>query len=364
MFSLLLMGILLRKSTEEVTSIMTDSIHIDGSQGEGGGQILRTSLSLAALLGKPVEIVNIRANRKRAGLMAQHLAGVKALAAITDAEIKGVEKHSTRLVFKPHAIKGGNYRFDIGTAGSVSLLFAAVLPPLLFARQQSEIVITGGTHVPFSPPYEYLAHVFLPALTKFGVQAELDLVRSGWYPKGGGEIRAKIYPCKELIGVELQNRGELQSLQATIVSANLPEHIGRRELAVVEKHLKKDKEKLSGRAVDYESLSPGNMVFLRAQFENVTAGFSTLGKRGKPAEKVAEEVCSALQHFIKTEATVDLYLADQLILFMALAQGKSSFFTEKVTSHLITNIGIIKEFLPVGIKIENETGQVQVKGTG
>jgi RNA 3'-terminal phosphate cyclase (ATP) len=364
MFSLLLMGILSRKSAEEVTSIMTGSIHIDGSQGEGGGQILRTSLSLAALLGKPVEIVNIRANRKRAGLMAQHLAGVRALAAVTEADIEGDQKHSTGLVFRPHTIKGGSYRFDIGTAGSVSLLFAAILPPLLFAGQPSEVVINGGTHVPFSPPYEYLAHVFLPVLAKFGIQVELELVRSGWYPKGGGEIRAKICPCKELIGVELQNRGELQSLQATVVSANLPEHIGRRELAVVEKHLKKDKEKLSGRVVDYESLSPGNMVFLRAQFENVTAGFSGLGKRGKPAEQVAEEACRAWQHFINTEATVDLHLADQLILYMALAKGESFFIAEQVTSHLVTNIDIIKEFLPVGIKIVLKTGQVQVKGSG
>jgi RNA 3'-terminal phosphate cyclase (ATP) len=339
-------------------------IYIDGSVGEGGGQILRTSLSLAALLGRPVEIANIRVKRRRSGLMAQHLAGVRALATITDAETEGAEKRSTRLVFKPRTIKGGTYRFDIGTAGSVSLLLAAVLPPLLFAGQQSEIVLSGGTHVPFSPPYEYMAHVFLPALAKLGVQVELELVRSGWYPKGGGKIRARVEPCKGLTGIQLASRGMLTSLQVNACSANLPEHIGRREIAHLKKCFAEYSDLLDFRSTDYPSPSGGNMVFLQAGFEHTTAGFSALGKRGKPAEQVAEEVCRAWHHFIQTEATLDLHLADQLILYMALAKDESFFIAEQATGHLATNIDIIKEFLPVGIKIEHKTGQVQVKGSG
>jgi RNA 3'-terminal phosphate cyclase (ATP) len=341
---------------------MAEPMVIDGSVGEGGGQILRSSLSLAALLGKPVKIVNIRANRQRPGLMAQHLAGVKALATITNADIEGGRKHSTQLIFKPRTIKGGRYRFDIGTAGSTSLLFAAVLPPLLFAGQPSEIVITGGTHVPFSPPYEYLAHVFLPALAKFGVQVDLELVRSGWYPKGGGEIRARIHPCKKLAKVQLQRRGHLRSLQVSAVSAHLPDHIGIREIIHIEKCLEKIKENLDCRVTECESPGPGNMVFLLAEFEHITAGFSALGKRGRPAEQVAAEVCTAWQNFINTEATVDLHLADQLLLYMAMAKGESCFIAGQLTSHLQTNMGIIKKILGTKMDFDHSTGMLRVAG--
>jgi RNA 3'-terminal phosphate cyclase (ATP) len=344
---------------------MTEPIHIDGSLGEGGGQILRTSLALAALLGQPVRIDNIRSNRRQPGLKTQHLAGVLALADITDAEIKGAHKHSTSLVFLPRIIKGGKYRFEISTAGAACMLFSAVLPPLLFAPQASEITITGGTHVPFSPPFHYLCKVFLPSLRKMGAEVELELVRWGFYPKGGGEIRAHVKPCRKLQMLQLQKRGELRELKFCAYSAGLPDHIVFREIGHVGKSLEEYSAYISTRHVSCHALSPGNFVFLEADYEHVKAGFSCLGKLGKPAEEVAEEVCRAFRGFDRTTATMDSHLADQLVLYMALAHGDSFFTTEKVTSHLTTNIDIIRRFLPANIDDPySRTGKVHVTGSG
>lgn len=341
---------------------MPERIYIDGSLGEGGGQILRTSLALAALLKQPVEIDNIRANRKQPGLKTQHLAGVLALTRITDAEVSGARKHSTSLVFTPRTIKGGKYRFEITTAGAASMLLGAVLPPLLFAPESSEIVITGGTHVPFSPPFDYLAGVFLPVLRKLGGNVELDLVRWGFYPKGGGEIQAHVSPCQTLQGIQLKKRGPLRGLRLSASSANLPEHIAQREIKYVEASLENYKEKMSSHSIACQAFSPGNFVSLEADYTNITAGFNGLGKRGKPAEEVADEVCRNFIHFEKTKATVDTHLADQIILYMALAHGDSIFITPEITSHLTTNIDIIKRFIPTGIKLDNTSGQVHISG--
>jgi len=344
---------------------MPGKIFIDGSQGEGGGQILRTALALAALLRQPVQIDNIRANRVQPGLKTQHLAGVLALAGITDAEVKGAHKNSTRLDFVPRTLKGGGYRFEIATAGAASMLFGAVLPALLFAPQGSEVTITGGTHVEFSPPFHYLDKVFLPGLRKLGGRVELELVRWGFYPKGGGEIRARVNPCRGLQGLQLAERGQLQSLQLTACSsANLPEHIARREIAHVKMRLDKHTGRLGAKALACQAFSPGNFVFLEADYEHAAAGFSGLGRPGKPAEEVAEDVCRAFLDFEKSAATVDRHLADQIILYAALAHGESWFWAEKVTSHLATNIAIIRKFLPGCIDFDMSTGQIRVRGTG
>ena len=344
---------------------MPETIHIDGSQGEGGGQILRTALALAALLRQPVEIDNIRANRAQPGLKTQHLAGVKALARITEAEIKGAHMHSTSLTFTPRTIKGGRYRFEIATAGAASMLFGAVLPALLFAPQSSDVTITGGTHVQFSPPFHYLQKVFLPGLRRLGGRIDLELVRWGFYPRGGGEMRAHINPCSGLHGLQLAKRGKLRSLQLSACSStHLPGHIVRREIDYAEKYLTIYKDRLGTTALACESYSPGNFVFLEAGYEHATAGFSALGKRGKPAEEVAEEACRYFNDFEKTAATVDSHLADQLILYAALVHGDSFFTAEKITSHLTTNIAVIRKFLPVSIDLDISTGKISVKGTG
>ena len=344
---------------------MPEKIHIDGGQGEGGGQILRTSMALAALLRRPVEIDNIRANRSQPGLKTQHLAGVKALARITEAETKGAHMHSTSLTFTPRTIKAGRYRFEITTAGAAGMLFGAVLPVLLYASESSEVVVTGGTHVPFSPPYHYLEKVFLPGLQKMGGSVNLQLGRWGFYPRGGGEIRAHVKPCRRLHGLQLAERGQLKSLQLTAFSSvSLPEHIAQREIAYLEMHLYEHEDKLKAKSSTCQASSPGNFVFLEADYEAAAAGFSALGERGRPAEEVAAEAYRHFKDFEKSAATVDSHLADQLILYAALANGDSFYITEKVTGHLTTNSDIIQKFLPVKIDMDISTGEVRVKGTG
>ena len=344
---------------------MAELLHIDGSLGEGGGQILRTALALAVLLQQPVKIDNIRANRPKPGLKTQHLAGVVALGRIAAAEAKGARKHSTELVFQPRTIRGGSYRFDIATAGSAAMLFAAVLPPLLFAPHPSEVVITGGTHVPFSPSFHYLERVFLPGLLKLGGGASLELEHWGFYPKGGGLVRARITPCRGLKGVQLRVRGELRRLHIAACSSDgLPDHIARREIAHLEDRLQAYRDKVRAETVVCRAASPGNFVFLDAEYENAAAGFSGLGRRGLPAEAVAEEAYRSFVAFDETAATVDSHLADQLILYAALAEGDSSFITEKVTGHLLTNTEIIRKFLPAVINLDAATGEVRVRGAG
>lgn len=344
---------------------MPATIQIDGSLGEGGGQVLRTSLALASLLQQPVSINNIRANRRQPGLKTQHLAGVLALAQITDAEVQGAHLHSTALVFKPKTLKSGKYRFEITTAGASSMLLGAILPALLFAPQPSEITITGGTHVPFSPPFHYFDGVFLPILKRLGGVVTLKLERWGFYPKGGGRIRAWVKPCRSLQGAQLTSRGDLQLLQlAACSSSDLAEHIIQREISRSETRLKAYNDKLRPQALTFDSYSPGNFVFLEATYKNSVAGFSSLGKKGRPAEEVADEVCSSFQVFENTKASVDRYISDQILLYLALAEGSSIIIAETITNHLLTNLEIIKKFLPVSIQIENSTGHINVKGIG
>ncbi|MBT8762340.1 RNA 3'-phosphate cyclase [Desulfohalobiaceae bacterium Ax17] len=343
---------------------MVKTLRIDGSRGEGGGQILRTSLALAALLRQPVEIYNIRANRRKPGLRPQHLVAVQALTAITGGELRDAHENSTRLYFAPQTIKGGNYRFKIRTAGSTGLVLAAVLLPLLFASTPSEVNITGGTHVPFSPPFHYLESVFLPALKKMEGHVELSLLRWGWYPKGCGEITAKIDPCACLHPVELRRRGRLLGLHLTVGLTELPMHIAERAATHVAERLSGEDCKVETRIVTAQSTGPGVIVFLYAIFERTIAGFSALGRRGKPVEQVADEVCQDWFDFKSSPATVDSHLADQLIPYMALAKGNSCIITEKFTSHLETNIRVVEQFLPVHFHLDSNTGEVSVQGIG
>lgn len=340
-------------------------MHIDGNLGEGGGQILRTSLALAVLLRQPVKIDNIRAGRPQPGLKPQHLAGVLAMARIGAAEVHGAHKHSTELVFIPRTIRGGSYRFEISTAGAASMLFGAVLPPLLFAPHPSEVVITGGTHVPFSPSFHYLEKVFLPGLQKLGGEATLELERWGFYPRGGGVIRGRITPCRGLQSLRLRERGRLKRLLLAACSSDvLPGHIVRREIAHLEMRLARYRDRIRSETLACRAACPGNFVFLQAVYQHGAAGFSGLGRRGLPAEEVAEEAYSSFAAFERTAATVDSHLADQLILYAALAHGDSCFVTEKVTDHLLTNIEIIRKFIPVTIDPNMALGEIRIRGVG
>jgi RNA 3'-terminal phosphate cyclase (ATP) len=337
-------------------------LHLDGSYGEGGGQILRTALSLAAVTGVPVRIERIRAGRSKPGLRPQHLTAVQALARVCQAEVTGAYLGSQALTFKPRVVKAGHYLFDVaektGSAGAVSLIAQALLPPLLMAGAPTTIVLKGGTHVPWSPPVHYLSHVFLPALAGLGATAELSLERWGWYPKGGGEVHVHIRPARTLTGVEWRTPAAPVALRALSAASKLPEHVARRQAARLAARLQ---ETVPVEIIPASGQDPGSFVFLWGP----RAGFSALGARGKPAELVADEVAEAYLAFRKSRAAVDRHLADQILLYLALARGPSSFTTETVTSHLLTNVWAIEQFLEPKFEVRGnlgEPGEIFCKG--
>ena len=340
-------------------------LEIDGNYGEGGGQILRSSLSLSAILNRPIRISSIRAGRKKPGLAPQHLTSVNAVAAITNAEVIGGQLGSQTLTFRPQEISGGNYTFDVAeirpSAGALSLVFQSVALPLSFARVPSTVTLRGGTHVPWSPTVHYLQEVFIPMAARFGFEGSIELNRWGWYPKGGGEAIAKVQPTADWHGVQLGHREKLQAIHGISAVSNLPEHIINRQHNQIEKRLARFDSRVNIERVKGESIGQGTLVFLKAEFENVQAGFSALGARGKRAEGVADEACQALADFLKSDAAIEPDLADQLVLPMALAKGESRFTTSQITRHLTTNIWLVQQFLPVQFEVngaENESGEI------
>lgn len=338
-------------------------IEIDGSHGEGGGQILRTTLALAALLGRPVEIRNIRAGRKKSGLRPQHLMAVKAMTLITGATVRGAELGSVHLSFQPQKLFSGSYSLDVGTAGSVSLVLQTMLPALNFADARSQVIVTGGTHVPWSPCFHYLGGVFVPALQRMGGSVRVEISRWGWYPKGGGKVIASVSPVPELIGVDFIQRGEMLGAYLLSAVSNLPESIAERQRDQVLKRFRDHSDEVPRvDLVTGPSPGQGTVVFLRAEFKNGAGGFTSLGKRGKPAEKVADDACSDYFGFMSSGAAVDEHLADQLVLYMAIARGRSSFITTRITEHLKTNMWVIEQFLPVRFEVDEESSRVDVQG--
>jgi len=344
--------------------MISEPLNIDGSRGEGGGQILRTALSLAALSRQPVWIDHIRANRPKPGLRPQHLIAVRALAAITGAVVQGDRVDSETLHFAPGAARGGCHDFSINTAGSAVLVLSAMLPPLLFADAPSRVRVSGGTHVPFSPGFHYFNEIFLPMLNRMGAGVRASLASWGWYPAGGGRVEMEVNPLAGLGGISLTARGGLRAVEAVIGLSNLPEHVGEREQNWLEAQPRPANCRWQCRIDKTAAACPGNVVFLKAVFDHGVAGFSALGRKGKPAEQVAGEAWRDLLHFLDTGAAVDRYLADQLPLYMALAQGESQLTVEKLTTHLRTNIAVIETFLPVRFQVDEENNTIAVKGIG
>lgn len=337
---------------------------IDGRYGEGGGQILRTALTLSAIYKVPVHIDHIRGNRRKPGLRPQHLIAVNALATITGAKVEGAKVDSCEILFEPGEIMGGNYCFDIGTAGSTGLVIQTVIPVLLLGKIPSQIQITGGTHVPWSPSFHYLNAVFLPALKKMGGEVSLEIDKWGWYPKGGGRVRALVKNTQGLKAIHLSNRGKLLNLHILSAVSNLPLTIAERQRDQALKRI----EYLGLRPnISIESApSPGQgtVLFLAAQFEGSIGGFTSLGERGKRAEKVADDACNEFIKFMDSKGVIDIHLADQLVLYMALARGRSTLITERITEHLLTNMWVIEQFFPLKLDVEKETGKIGVDGIG
>lgn len=336
-------------------------VHIDGSYGEGGGQILRTSLALSCLLGRPIEITNIRKARKKPGLQPQHLTAVMAAAAVSRAEVRGAELSSEALQFRPSRTIGGTYRFDVAekrrSAGSTTLVLQTVLLPLCLAEQPSLIAVKGGTHVPWSPPFHYLSLIVAPLLTRLGMRAECSITSWGWYPLGGGQVSVKITPQRQHQPLMLIDRGRLVRVSGISAISNLPGHIAARQrdraLAI-----------LAGQGIDaaIEVLSApspgkGSFLFLVAEFEQISAGFGSLGAVGKRAEEVAEEACRSLLAHLQAQGALDPYLADQVVPWLAFCCGPSEFTTSRLTRHLFTNLWVVRQFLDIDIEVEGAEGE-------
>jgi RNA 3'-terminal phosphate cyclase (ATP) len=322
-------------------------LEIDGSFGEGGGQILRTSLALSLITQTPFRIVNIRKNRSKPGLRRQHLTAVRAAARIGNAELTGDVLNSNGLAFKPGRVHGGEYDFDIGSAGSTTLVFQTVLPALLLAREASVLTFTGGTHNHGGPPWDFVSRVFHPAIAAMGATLYIDLQRHGFAPGGEGRWSARIQPSR-LTPLTLHTRGALRTRDVRALVSNLPITVADRELATVRRHLSWPGEAMHAHVV--EATGPGNIVLIAADYTHVSELATGFGRRGVPAEKVAMEAVECWTAYEQSEAPVGEHLADQLLLPIALA-ARGSFTTMKPTLHTITNAEVIAKFLAVRFEI-------------
>jgi RNA 3'-phosphate cyclase len=337
-------------------------VEIDGSQGEGGGQVLRSALSLSTITSKGVHLYNIRAGRSKPGLMAQHLRSVDAAASISKAEVNGARLNSTSLTFQPAGLYPGRYRFDIGTAGATTLVLQTILLPLSLANAASSVEITGGTHVPWSPCFHYLSLHWLVVLQQAGFNAQMELVQAGFYPAGGGRINARIKSTAAISPLVLNQPGKLKRVHGVSGVANLPESIAERQKrqAILRLHNLPEFGAHPDLHIQTQKLpSPvkGTFLLLLAEFETGQCCYFGLGALGKPAELVADEAVNALLAFLDTGGAIDQYLADQLLLPLCLADGPSVLRTSQITEHLQTNAQIISAFLDTRIEIQGELGR-------
>ncbi len=345
---------------------MSDWIEIDGSYGEGGGQILRTSLALSALLERPLRMTRIRSQRKNPGLAPQHLTGVRAVAAVCEGRLQGAQVGSQELTLEPGSVCGGSYSFDIGTAGSTSLVLQTLLPPLLRAKAPSKVRVTGGTNVPWSPVFEYLDLTFRPAVTALGLQLQLERHKVGFYPKGGGDVAMSVQPLQSVKPARWTSAADNPLVLLRNLTARVPDHVNERQGARALQRLQQAGVHCREKSEKLPSRSPGTCLFIAAQAEGSFGGFTSLGERGKRAEQVADQAADEFLAFCRSGAAVDCHLADQLLIYLALAEGDSVFTTERITQHLLTNAWAIERFLGPRFEVEGsegKPGQVTVRGS-
>jgi RNA 3'-terminal phosphate cyclase (ATP) len=346
---------------------MDTELGLDGSHGEGGGQILRTALTLSALTGRALRLERIRAGRSKPGLQPQHLAVVRAMIGLCAAQVEGDSLNSSTLTFVPGAVpQAGNYVLDIsalagtGSAGAVTLLFQAVWLPLALAAGHSTLTLIGGTHVPWSPPYHYLTEIYLPIMRRMGFKAQMELERWGWYPHGGGQVRVEIEglgPTPRLVSLDLMERGKLSAVWGLSAASHLPEHVVQRQRERALQRLRARHLKADIELVDAPAAGPGTVLFMVAQYAQLAAGFSGYGKLRYPAEKVADDALDAFETYHMRKAALDPHLADQVLLPLALVPGPSRYTTSEITRHLLTNCWVIQQFLAREIVIEGREGE-------
>jgi len=325
-------------------------IEIDGSVG--GGQLLRSALSLSAVTKKLFKMVNIRGKRNNPGLQLQHLTAVNAMKEICNAEVKGNELHSKELEFIPRKVEGGIFELDIGTAGSTTLVMQTLLPVLLFAEKESEVEIRGGTANPLAPPALEIKEVFLYFLKKFGIEVEFEILKEGFYPKGGGLIKFRVNHVSEVKKCDFLERGKEVKREVFAVASKELEKVdvGERMIAGFKEEFGRG-ENLSAKIRHGETLSAGCYLHANVEFEKTKISFTVLGEKGKKAEDVGKECALQLKKVLESDATVDPFTADQLLLYLALSNG-GSFITSEITDHMKTNIDLIEKFLPVKFEVE------------
>jgi RNA 3'-terminal phosphate cyclase (ATP) len=325
-------------------------IEIDGSEGEGGGQVLRTALALSLVTGQGFAISGIRARRRRPGLLQQHLTATRAAASVGSAQVAGATIGSDRLEFVPGPVAPGeHYSFAVGTAGSATLVLQTVIPALIVASGPSRLVLEGGTHNAWAPPFDFLAKTFVPVLSRMGPRISLHLERHGFYPAGGGRFAVEIIPTPKLVPLELCDRGAIVERRARGIVARLPRSIAEVETAVLTRRLRWPESAVE--TAEVPSSGPGNVVMAEVTSEHICEVFTGFGMKGIPGRRIAEGLADEVQAYLEAEVPVGPYLADQLMIPLAMAGG-GRFRTLTPTLHTTTNAGVIARFLPVVIEIE------------
>ena len=327
---------------------MPKPLLIDGAFGEGGGQILRSALALSLVTGRPFRIEKIRAGRPRPGLRKQHLAAVRAAAAVGRARVSGDALGVSELDFEPRGRYPGRYQFDVGSAGSCGLVAQTVLPALITAGQSSRLELIGGTHNPFAPPFHFLTRVFFPLLSRMGPQLRAELPVWGFYPAGEGRMTLDVIPTPHLLPLDLRERGALLRGRLRAVVAGLPQHIAQRECRTFGQSVSQPFDC----AIEElpPSAGPGNVLMAELESAHITELFSAFGRRGVPAEKVARELAEQVNSYLTLEAPVGPHLADQLLIPAALA-GKSMYRTTPPTRHTRTQLIVVQQFLETAISL-------------
>lgn len=338
---------------------------MDGAYGEGGGQILRVSLALSALTGIPVHLRNIRVKRNPPGLRAQHRTAVEAVARLSNAAVKGLELGSTELEFTPGQLRGGRLMLDTGTAGSTTLVLQSLLPAMLFSEGRVEVEVRGGTNNPLAPAVDYVQRVLVPTFSMMGFEVKIELVRRGFYPRGGGIVRAALDPVKAILPIELENFDEVTGVDGIAYSSRLPAHIVSRMVKSVREILQRSH--FSAGRIDIEildqgeprcALSPGCGILLTTKvLSGGILAADSLGELGKSAERVGEEAAKALLHLVEEKAPVDTHLGDQLIIYMALAEGNSKIRISELTPHIESCIYVCERFFGRLFTLTSEAGR-------
>lgn len=336
---------------------------LDGSIGEGGGQVLRSALTLSVATGRAFRMTNVRARREKPGLRRQHLAALRAAAEVSGAEVSGATVGSQEIEFRPSAVRPGSWVFDVGTAGSTTLVLQTVLLPLALAGGPSEVTLLGGTHNPWAPPFEFLDLAFLPLVGRMGLRVRAALDRPGFFPAGGGCVRVSIGPATDVARLDLPERGDVVARRARVLLAGLPAHVAEREQAVLVREAGLRPQDVAV-AAPAGAAGPGNAIALEVRCRHVTEVFSAIGRRGLPAEDVARGVVEAAAAWEASGVPVGPHLADQLLLPMALLRG-GSFRTGTPTPHTTTNAAVIEAFLGPAVTVSPDgpgTVRVDVRG--